>query len=216
MELELKIKGTPCMIASMATSFDLRLKSRYKDDASMRFHVYDFREKVRPDTDYVEIMFIKLEPYHKGWITVVRTPENISLLTVLVDDEIWSELEPIWLLLYDELDKHGYLLKDHTGNLNEVRYIGEIEEEYAILFDKENMRKYYKYYSIDTAEEIIRNLNKAWGERRRFNARWGPGLLSRYSKKKPETISRYLGAFRKAGIDKIKGIPIPHTFKSRQ
>ena len=216
MQLELIVNGTPSMVASMAQSFDIRVRSRFKDETPPRYHVNDFRKKVFPDIDYVEIMFIKQEPYYRGWIIVERIPKNKSLLTVSVNDDTWPELESIWKLLYDELDKLGYLLKGYPVEVNREMVISEIDEEYAILLDKVTMRKFYQYYSVDTAEEIIQNLQKAWSERRRWSGRWGPGVISRYSKKTPETIGRYLGAFKKAGIDCIKGISIPHTFKSRQ
>ena len=94
------------------------------------------------------------------------------------------------------------------------QYVIEENNIYSILLDEEIMRQHYKYYSVETAEEIIRNLQSAWEKRRSFRT-WGPSAIAYYSENAPETISRYLGAFKKAGIDEIDGIKIPHRFKDR-
>lgn len=125
---------------------------------------------------------------------------------------IKESFDLLWKEILNVFPKRA--IKDHIEDSRDTEEDSVDDSDYSILFDKEAMRQQYQDYSVDTAEEIIKNLRKAWEERRRWSSPWGPGIIADYSTKTPETISRYLGAFKKAGIDNIDGIEIPHRFKA--
>jgi hypothetical protein len=89
-----------------------------------------------------------------------------------------------------------------------------------VLSDISKMKKYYRSYSLVTAKEIYDAIPKAWDSyNRELGGQWGPETIAKNCNSVMATVSRYLGAFAKAGITKItyKGdeIPIPHRSSNR-
>jgi hypothetical protein len=80
------------------------------------------------------------------------------------------------------------------------------------------MKAYYKDYNPETARAILVAIPNAWKENQRMGRRWGPGIIAKKVNLAPAVTSRYLAAFKKAGITEIvhegKTIPIPHNFRT--
>jgi hypothetical protein len=75
----------------------------------------------------------------------------------------------------------------------------------------EQGRKYLKQYNAKTAKQIGDAIPNAW---ERFNGadgggQWGPGYIAKEAFYAPETVGRYLRAFRAMGITRIHGIDLP-------
>jgi hypothetical protein len=84
--------------------------------------------------------------------------------------------------------------------------------------DVDTMKEYHRIYSVETAREILKAIPIAYREWSRNELdQWGPGAICKHGSinRSAATISRYLGAFERAGIKEVDGIPIPHRFRSQ-
>ena len=131
MEFELKIRGTPAMFATMVDTLDTQLWLRHKDNIwsqfnnnehinqRPRFDTGDIR-KISPDTNSTKVRIFA--PNVKSWvfITANRTPDEKTLLVVYAEDEYWNSQKEYWELLYDELERQGWIVSPNNVQFDSI------------------------------------------------------------------------------------------------
>lgn len=86
----------------------------------------------------------------------------------------------------------------------------------AAVTDTDLMKAYLPSYSVHTGWRILNSLQPAWDKYCfRQEGQWGPGIIAKESTLNRSVVSRYLGAFVRAGITEYLGIHIPHRFHEK-
>jgi len=80
----------------------------------------------------------------------------------------------------------------------------------ALISDTQAMSKHMSSSSYNpvTARAIKDAISQAWDLYTEEAGRWGPGKVARIASVNRDTISRYVNAWKKAGITKIDGIEL--------
>jgi hypothetical protein len=83
-----------------------------------------------------------------------------------------------------------------------------------ILKDVPVMKGYYKDYTLSAAMQIAKVLPEAYRawEKETTGHRWSASIIAQSAAMARETVSRYLSAFRKAGVTKVNGTPVPPKY----
>lgn len=77
------------------------------------------------------------------------------------------------------------------------------------IFDVQKMKVFYLGYNVNTAKAVIDKLPMAWNLYAHEGGRWGPAFVEKAGGVVRGTASRYLNAFKKAGLTQLNGIELP-------
>jgi len=166
-------------------------------------------EAYEESADVTVLKFVDGYWYEDSTLTADSDPigEAFEELADLITSEfVEEEAEPVGRGPTDETPTVG------RGPTDEPPTVESRIEDVA------TMKQYLKTYSVQTAKEILEAIPIAhdkWSGK--LEGQWGPDAIRFYGPldTSAATISRYLGAFVRAGIKEVQGIPLPHRFRGQ-
>lgn len=187
---------------------------------ALHFGYLDFLSPLKENTIPVEIMIFSSPGNENYWNDFIL---DLQAKFLYLDPGLFPEetVKPAQQAELQEQSEHEVLEKHSKPQLPSQRIKLKpkgVEAIDRILSDRKKMRELYPDYSPKTAKAIVDAIPKARIDFHKNGGHWGPNKIAKIIKITPSTISRYLGAIKKAGIEEIPGdgemIPIPHTSKS--
>jgi hypothetical protein len=167
-----------------------------------------------------------------GW--QIALPEDVESRVVfkdvksVLDIRLWAgaicdEVAPEWEGAVPALSPATFRPRPEEGETDRIAQADAQDQKTGVQrninLDEEwqlppptEMKKHYSDYSEPTARIIIESFPEAY-ELWDFDGQWGPSIIAEVCGWSADTVGRYLGALKKAGIDTVNGMQIPHKHR---
>ena len=178
-----------------AKEFVAKMRNRELEDL---FSVQLEWENMTSDIGYVQISDRPRIPIRfYSFNDSVKDKVNFLAQKVLAELKKWGFEVEVSIIIEVE----DTLLSTATSSTN--------TDPQTTLFNVVTMKQYYRYYSIETAKEILNVVEQAWNLQQSEGGRWGPNKFKGLVNATVTTIGRYINAFKKAGVTHWEGVELP-------